>query len=490
LESDSLEKSSSGAPPVVLRAKLHYGPPLFGYTLAVALIIVSGALRLALIKQQPWAPFLYFYPAVAVTSFLGGAGPGMLSTFLGAVFAFFLFPEPPTPQSWLALAVLGPLFSTGFAHLRLLRDQHAAAAKELASFKFIGDHASDWILLLDSGGRIRYANLRACTELGWTNSELAGRPIDSFVPEPERPSLANLLEAARSGAARPIELTFQRRDQTLALIELGCTGVRTGEAHVIHAAARDISERKRMEHERKRIEERLREVRHWESLGLMAGGLAHDFNNLLTSIIGYASLARNSLPTDHEAKPMLDNIIEAGENSADLVRMLLATAGYRPRFNEQLQLDQLLEWILANRSLPANVTVTREVSATVCNGDRRSFETLLWSLILNAAESYGQAGGVVRVAIETALAPQTTKASFEEGDTGAAECLGIIVEDTGCGMTPEVLERAFDPFFTTKLPGRGLGLPAVRGIVRAYSGKLLVETAPARGTRVEAWLPV
>jgi len=80
-------------------------------------------------------------------------------------------------------------------------------------------------------------------------------------------------------------------------------------------------------------------------------------------------------------------------------------------------------------------------------------------------------------------------ASFEEGDPGSGECLGIVVEDRGSGMSPEILERAFDPFFTTRFTGRGLGLPAVRGIVRAYRGRLSLETVAGEGTRVEVWLP-
>ena len=70
-----------------------------------------------------------------------------------------------------------------------------------------------------------------------------------------------------------------------------------------------------------------------------------------------------------------------------------------------------------------------------------------------------------------------------------AECLCIVVEDRGSGMSAEVLDRAFDPFFSTRFTGRGLGLPAVRGIVRAYSGKLSLETSAGQGTRVEVWLP-
>jgi two-component system cell cycle sensor histidine kinase/response regulator CckA len=169
--------------------------------------------------------------------------------------------------------------------------------------------------------------------------------------------------------------------------------------------------------------------------------------------------------------------------------MMLATSGYRPRYNERLQIDQMLDWMLANRQLPPNIRISREVQSAPFHGDRRSLDTLLWSLISNAAEAYGEDEGVVRVSIRYGTPPPAERASFEEGDAGPGECLGIIVEDRGCGIDPIVLERVFDPFFSTKFTGRGLGLPAVRGIVRAYSGRLLLLTTAGQGTRVEVWLP-
>ncbi len=353
---------------------------------------------------------------------------------LGAVFASVLFPYPPAPLNWIALAVVGPLFATGFAHLRCIIDRNRAVARELASFKLVGDHASDWILLLGESGHIRYVNLRTSTDLGWTDRELTGRHIESLVPESQRATLnAVLAKSARAGTAKPIELAFERSDESWALIELVCTAVDTGSERVIYAAARDIGERKQ-------IENKLQEIRHWESLGVLAGGLAHDFNNLLTSILGNASLIKDTLPPVHETAPLVDNIIQATERSADLVRMLLATSGYRSRYNERLRLDLLLESTLENRPLPSKVRVVKETTETPFMGDRRSFETLLCSLISNAAEAYIGEGGEVCVAIRSGSAPRVRLASFEEGDPGPGECLGIVVEDHGSGMSPEVLE--------------------------------------------------
>jgi two-component system, cell cycle sensor histidine kinase and response regulator CckA len=187
--------------------------------------------------------------------------------------------------------------------------------------------------------------------------------------------------------------------------------------------------------------------------------------------------------------PLLGGIVSASERSADLVRLLLATSGYRSRSTEPVQLGQVLNGMLVSRKLPPRVRVLPDIGSAPLTGDRRAFETLLWSLIMNAAEAYGERGGDVRVTIRQGPPSYSGGASFEEGDPGPGECLCLIVDDDGSGMLPEVLDRAFDPFFTTKFTGRGLGLPAVRGIVRAHSGKLWLRTEAGKGTRVEVWLP-
>ncbi len=467
---------------------LHFGPPLFGYAVALVLIALGGILRVEQIRVDFQAPFLLVYPSIALVSFMAGAGTGLAATAMAALFAGLFFPLAPGALSWVALAVFGPALAVGFARLRQMRERTRAAARELARFKFIGDRASDWILLLRESGQIDYANRRACQDLGWTERELAGRHIESLVPEPQKPHLRELLEKAQSGLAKPVEITFERRDKSPAPIELGCTAVHTKDDRVMYLAARDVGERKR-------IDRKLREVRHWESLEVMAGGLAHEFNNLLTSILGSASFAKEIIPADHRAARLLDDIVSAGERSAELVRLLLATSGYQLRYKEPVQFDRLLDRLLANRPPPPKVRVSTEADAAPFTCDRRSLETLLRSLIANAVEACGDEGGEVRVtighgAVPAGKAEAAEEAGFEEGDVDAGECVSIAVEDNGCGMGREILERAFDPFFTTKFTGRGLGLPAVRGIVRACKGRLRLNTAEGRGTRVEVWLPV
>jgi PAS domain S-box-containing protein len=470
--------------PSGLRGHLHYGSPVLGYILALVVTSLAGVMQLAVVQNAPFrAPFFLFYPAIAIASFLAGAGPGFLAVVLSGLFGFHFFAHMPGPVSWTFLAIVGPLVTIVFVEFRQLRENATASARELARFKFIGDHASDWIFLVGVSGEIQYANRTAATSLGWPESELIARDFATLVPGSQRSVIRDLLLNTRSEAVHSLEVGFERRNKSVILMELICTVVNTSDGQVIiHAAARDITERRQ-------IEQKLRDMRHWESLGVMAGGMAHDFNNLLTSIIGNASLAKDMLPPESPAESMIAEVISAGERSADLVRLMLATSGHRNRENEVLDLSLMLNWILSSRSLPQRVRISPRVEPVLFTADRRSIQTLLWSLISNAAESYGGEPGEVIVTIHSGNTPVVGPPDFEDGHAPAGECVTIVVEDRGSGMQPEVLERAFDPFFSTRFTGRGLGLPAVRGIVRAYSGKLRLYTSPGVGTRVEVVLP-
>jgi len=470
----------------LFRTRLHYGPPLFGYVLACALIAISGAGRLALMTNgNTRGPFVLFYPAIAIASFLAGAGPGLAAVFASAAFAAVLFPAPQS-SNWISLSVLGPLMATGFAHLRKIREDNRATARECGRFRFISDHASDWLFLTNATGEIEYGNQAAAVQFGLEASELTGRRLGEFVSESQRSILGEMLALCQLDNPTTAEFTFEHSDRASVSVEARCTAVKAQNGIVLHVAARDITERKEME-------DKLRDAQKWESLGVMAGGLAHDFNNLLTSIMGNASLAREYLSAANPARAQLTEIEMASERSAELVRLMLATAGYRSRVSEISTVDKILEQTLAVKSVPHHIRVLTDVEEPNPRGDCLSISTVLGSTVLeslisNAAEAYGPIPGDVRVRICAGEAPTLEPASFEEGSAGG-ECVGIIVEDRGCGMTKEVLQRAFDPFFTTKFMGRGLGLPAVRGLVRAHSGKLWMRTEPGKGTRVEVWLP-
>jgi PAS domain S-box-containing protein len=381
------------------------------------------------------------------------------------------------------LAVLGPSVVLSLSRLKRLRDRSRALSEESRRLRFVIDHVSDWIFLTDEEGVIQYANRTAGTQLGMPPDRLVGARLQDLAAEAQRGAVQDLLARCRTQSAPPAEILFNREEHGSVAVEIGCTAISAGDAFVIHVAGRDVAERKA-------VERKLAEARQWEGMRVLAGGVAHDFNNLLTSIMGNASLARASLPDFHPVAGLLESIEGAGERSAELVRMMLASAGYKSRGREAVRLDRVFGKLLAERPLPASVVLKTDADVEI-ESDGRAAETLLWSLVLNAAESYGESEGEVFVSISalTEAATPDGGADFDEGQMPQGPSVQIVVRDSGCGMTPEVLERAFDPFFTTKFTGRGLGLPAVRGIVRAHGGKLRLRTKLFAGTIVEVWLP-
>jgi CheY-like chemotaxis protein len=232
-----------------------------------------------------------------------------------------------------------------------------------------------------------------------------------------------------------------------------------------------------------------------ESLGVLAGGVAHDFNNLLTSIMGYAELARleaNPLSGLHNS---LLQIEKATRRAADLTQQMLAYSGRGAFVIKLVNLARLIHEMtgLIEVSLPRSCVLTLELDPSVpdIHADAAQIRQLMMNLLLNAGEAIRHEHG--EVILRTCLVTLRENEWFDEYQhrlLGAGDYAVLEVADNGEGMPAETLKRLFDPFFSTKMTGRGLGLPAVQGIVRGHRGGLQVESRPGRGTLIRILLPV
>ena len=239
--------------------------------------------------------------------------------------------------------------------------------------------------------------------------------------------------------------------------------------------------------ELKRAEQRLREAQKLESLGLLAGGVAHDFNNLLVGVIGNASLAQEMLSPGHEAGELLAGVLKAGEQAAHLTRQMLAYAGKGKFLVEALDISALIPdmSVLVRPSIPKKVALQLDLKPELppILADRGQVQQVFMNLVLNAAEAIGSREGAitVRTAVESVNARYVRQHPEAEGiQPGNYVCLEV--RDNGCGMDETTKARIFDPFFTTKFTGRGLGLAAVAGIVRAHKGAIVVDSEPGKGS--------
>ena len=240
--------------------------------------------------------------------------------------------------------------------------------------------------------------------------------------------------------------------------------------------------------ERRKFDERLQHAQKLESIGVLAGGIAHDFNNLLTGILGNASLLLDELPQGSPSFEMAQEIVKASESAADLTRQLLAYAGKGRFVMQHLNLSEQIanNKTLLTRLIPHSVQLELHLAPNLpaLEADATQLQQIVMNLVINAAESFGDRGkGTVVVTTEAVeIAP-----GHREMVPG--KYVALTVADTGAGMTPEVRARIFDPFFTTKFTGRGLGLSAVHGILRAHHGHLELDTVPGKGTTFKLYLP-
>ena len=256
----------------------------------------------------------------------------------------------------------------------------------------------------------------------------------------------------------------------------------------------DITERKRGDAERRKLEAQIQHTQKLESLGVLAGGIAHDFNNLLTVILGNIDLAQASLPPSAPARRSLTEATNASRRAADLCRQMLAYAGKGRVATELLDLNQLLRDMVSmiEISISKSATLRWQLTPTLppVSADRSQIHQIVMNLLINASEAMGGQAGTITLATGDAHCTREELADpWQHDPLPEGRYVFIEVADTGCGMAPETLTRIFDPFFSTKFTGRGLGLAAVQGIVRTHQGVVTVRSQPARGTTFRILLP-
>jgi PAS domain S-box-containing protein len=268
-----------------------------------------------------------------------------------------------------------------------------------------------------------------------------------------------------------------------------CEHVRDAEGRIVQSLGmvQDITDRKR-------AEEQMRHAQKLESVGLLAGGIAHDFNNLLVGVIGNASLAEDMLPPGSPALPLLGRIVKSGEQAAHLTRQMLAYAGKGRFVIEPVNLPVIVRETLAlvHSSIGNKISIELDLDsgAPAVESDPSQMQQVFMNLALNAAEAIGDAAGVIAVTVgETNVDSRAVEGGFQGWPIEPGRHAFLEVRDSGCGMDPSTQQKVFDPFFTTKFQGRGLGLAAVAGIVRAHKGAVKLTSAPGAGTTFRVLFP-
>jgi signal transduction histidine kinase/ActR/RegA family two-component response regulator len=241
--------------------------------------------------------------------------------------------------------------------------------------------------------------------------------------------------------------------------------------------------------ERAATEDQLRQAQKMEVVGQLTGGIAHDFNNMLAVVVGGLDLARRALTTaPAQAARHIDNALEGANRAAALTRRLLTFARAEPLLPKALDPGALIAGMsdLLDRTLGERIAVETRLAPETWQiwCDPHQLENAILNLAVNARDAMEGEGRLT-------IATSNVAASGGEGLEATGDRVRIAVTDTGCGMTPDVLEHAFEPFFTTKPVGKGtgLGLSQIFGFARQSDGQIEIGSAPDQGTTVSLYLP-
>ena len=365
-------------------------------------------------------------------------------------------------------------------------------------FRAIMALSPDIISIIDEHGVLLYNSPTAYTIHGYTDEDLAGRNTFDFFHPDDRENVANLFSKLLEKPSETVsaQYRFRNKDDSYVWMETtACNQLDNPLIRGIIATSRDISNRKATETEQLEMERKLLYAQKLESLGIMAGGIAHDFNNLLSAIIGNLDFAQRILPIDSSLKKYIENSMEAGHRAADLTKQMLAYSG---KAFFELKLMNLNDIVTENAGLfrmviPKNIAmnVKADDDLPLIMADPGQIQQVVMNLITNAVEAIGTAQGVIILITGQAdCDSDCIEKSVLPEKQAPGKYVYVEVTDNGSGMCQDIKNRLFEPFYTTKFMGRGLGMAATQGIIRAHKGLILLASEENQGTSFRILFPV
>lgn len=386
------------------------------------------------------------------------------------------------------------------AELRVANEQlqHELAEREIIEqalreseerFRDLADTAPVIIWVTGPDKVLTFCNRQALIFAGRKLEELLESGWeDSAYPDDLRSLYPQFSTAVEGRRPFRLEARFRRADGEYRWMLNTGTPRFVGRTYVGHIGTMiDITDLKRS-HEKMVATQKL------ESLGVLAAGIAHDFNNLLGSICAEVDLALSAVRSESPVWESLDRIATVAVRGSEISNLLMDYAGGKgdnsgfELVNLSTLIEEMIKLLKVSLSKKAVLEIDLDSNLPAIRVNPAQIRRVITNLVTNASEALEGQEGFIRITTALTRARQECD-PFGGANLPRGEYVLLAISDTGYGMTEQAQANVFDPFYSTKALGRGLGLSAVQGILRAHGGGINLESAPRRGSTFQVFLP-
>ncbi|MBN2514775.1 MAG: PAS domain S-box protein [Deltaproteobacteria bacterium] len=353
--------------------------------------------------------------------------------------------------------------------------------------------APDAIVTFDAREYIVEWNAGAEKLFGYSREAAVGKNIDNLIAGSDAFEEASALTRIllSGNVLLPIETVRYRKDGFPINVMMSGSPIMVGSELIgVIAIFTDITDRKKAETEKRKLEAQLQQAQKMESIGTLAGGIAHDFNNLLMGIQGNASLMLLDFESSHHHYAKLKNIEKYVANGAELTRQLLGFARggkYEVKSTDINELIRRSSEMFGRTKKEITIHRTYQDGLWTVEVDQGQIDQVLLNIYVNAWQAM-PGGGDLYIKTENVILGEDFVKPYNVAPGRYAK---ISVTDTGVGMDKATQKRIFDPFFTTKEMGRGsgLGLASAYGIITNHEGIINLHSDKGTGTTFNIYLP-
>ncbi|NNK86215.1 MAG: PAS domain S-box protein [Desulfobacterales bacterium] len=354
---------------------------------------------------------------------------------------------------------------------------------------------------VDLAGNFTFFNEATCKILGHEKEELIGINNRKYMNEKNAKKIFRAFNKVYQSEkpAKVLDWELFRKDGSVRIVEISVSLIKDENKRStgFRGVARDVTDRRLRERERKRLEAQLQQAQKMEALGTLAGGVAHDLNNILSGIVSYPELLLMEIPEGSPLRRPLLTIQNSGEKAATIVQDLLTLARRSVPNLKPVNLNEIITEYLQSpefknmKSYYPDIKVVERFEPNLLNvsGSYVHLSKTVMNIISNAAEAIEGTGEIV-ISTESCYIdkPVAGYDYIKDGDYAV-----FTVSDTGVGIPREDLERIFEPFYTKKVMGKsgtGLGMAVVWGTVKDHKGYIDVQSEVGKGTTFKLYFPV